>query len=325
MAIKESEKVNALDSIEINYTPAVVSFNDFESFEKGVEEAVARYSTFDLEVNTIEEVKQARTELNALDKKLEDRRKEIKREINDPYAKFENQYKVPYQKLKNLIFELKNQIDGYEENQKMLRKDKIKNYFYEKAEEANLNKEVFDKYLDQFLKATDFTQTFNIKKSTQEKLDEIIIDEIQKQDQRDADLIAITDLCAKNNLGPASYIRQYDNGASLAEILGLINRDIDEIKRTRELNEANRIADEKAQADRQAAIEAQAKQMAENTIKAVNQETGEIIEKPVETEAIKYETTIKFIMDLEQAKKFKSFLDENDIEFETLVSMKKVN
>lgn len=325
MAIKEAEKVNALDSIEINYTPAVVSFNDFEAFEKGVEEAVARYSTLDLEVNTIEEVKQARTELNALDKKLEDRRKEIKREINDPYAKFENQYKIPYQKLKTLISELKNQIDGYEENQKMLRKDKVKHYFYEKAEEANLNKEVFDKYLDQFVKATDFTTTFNIKKSTQDKLDEIIIDEIKKQDQRDADLIAITDLCAKNNLGPASYIRQYDNGASLAEILGLINRDVDEIKRTRELNEAKRIADEKAQIERQAAIEAQAKEMAETTIKAVNQETGEIIERPVETEAIKYETTIKFIMDLEQAKKFKTFLDENDYEFETVEGMKKVN
>ncbi|VTS33087.1 phage protein [Streptococcus porcinus] len=323
MAIKEAEKVNVLDSIEINYTPAVVSFNDFEGFEKGVEEAVARYSTFDLEVNTIEEVKQARTELNALDKKLEDRRKEIKREINDPYAKFENQYKVPYQKLKNLISELKNQIDGYEENQKMLRKDKVKHYFYEKAEEANLNKEVFDKYLDQFLKATDFTPTFNFKKSTQDKLDEIVIDEIQKQDQCDADMIVITDLCAKNNLGPASYIRQYDNGASLAEILGLINRDVEEIKRTRELNEVKRIADEKAKIERQAAIEAQAKQTAETTIKAVNQETGEILEEPVAV--AKYETTIKFIMDLEQAKKFKSFLDENDIEFETLVGMKKVN
>ncbi|MCK1211135.1 DUF1351 domain-containing protein [Streptococcus uberis] len=325
MAIKEAEKVNPLDNIEINYTPAVVSFNDFEGFEKGVEEAIARYSTFDLEVNTIEEVRKARTGLNALSKKLEDKRIEIKREINGPYAIFENQYNGPYQKLKKLISELKNQIDGYEENQKMLRKDKVKHYFYEKAEEANLNKEVFDKYLDKFLNGGDFTATFNFKKSTLEKMDAIIIDEIQKQDQRDADLIAITDLCARNNLGSASYIRQYDNGASLAEILGLINRDVDEIKRTRELNEAKRIADEKAQIERQAAIEAQAKEMAETTIKAVNQETGEIIERPVETEIVKYETTIKFIMDLEQAKKFKTFLDENDYEFETVEGMKKVN
>ena len=321
MAIKEAEKVNALDSIEINYTPAVISFNDFEGFEKGVEEAIARYSTFDLEVNTIEEVRNARTGLNALSKKLEDKRKEIKREINGPYAIFENQYNGPYQKLKKLISELKNQIDGYEENQKMLRKDKVRTYFHEKAEEANLNKEVFDKYLDKFLNGGDFTQSFNFKKSTLEKLDAIIIDEIQKQDQRDADMIAITDLCAKNNLGPASYIRQYDNGASLAEILGLINRDIEEIKRTRELNEAKRIADEKAMIERQAVIEAQAKQKATQSIKAVDHETGEILE-PVAV--AKYETTIKFIMDLEQARKFKSFLDENDFEFETLVGMKKI-
>ncbi|MCR4258886.1 hypothetical protein VMHJH2_10210, partial [Streptococcus uberis] len=112
---------------------------------------------------------------------------------------------------------------------------------------------------------------------------------------------------------------------SLAEILGLINRDVEEIKRTKELNEAKRIADEKAMVDRQAAIEAQAKEEANKVIKAVNQETGEIIERPVETEIVKYETTIKFIMDLEQAKKFKDFLDKNDFEFETLEGMKKVN
>lgn len=323
MTVKEAEKPNYLDNIEINYSPATVEFNDFESFEKGIEIAVAQYSAFDLEVNTIEEVKQARTELNALSKKLEDKRKEIKQGINNPYTEFEKQYKGPYSKLTGLISELKKQIDDYEENQKALRKDKVRAYFHEKAEEADLNKQVFDQYLDDFLKASDFTSTFNFKKAAQEKLDNIIIQEIDKQNQRDADMMAITDLCAKNNLGPASYIRQYDNGATLAEILGLINRDVDEIERQRKELEAKRLADEQAQAQRQKEIEEQATIEAKEKIVAVDQETGEILEEAVEV--AKYTTTIEFVFDMNQAKEFKNFLEDKGIEFKTIKGMEKVN
>lgn len=87
--MKEAETINQLDNIKINFEPAKVAFSDFEVFEAGIEQAIAKYGTFDLEVNTIEEVKQARTDLNKLSKSLEDRRKEIKGKINEPYTEFE--------------------------------------------------------------------------------------------------------------------------------------------------------------------------------------------------------------------------------------------
>ena len=90
--MKEAEKINQLEDIQINFEPAKVAFSDFEAFEAGIEQAVAKYGTFDLEVNTIEEVKQARTDLNKLSQSLEDRRKEIKSKINEPYAEFEKAY-----------------------------------------------------------------------------------------------------------------------------------------------------------------------------------------------------------------------------------------
>ena len=318
MTIKEAEKVDILDTIDIEYKPATVSFNDFEAFKNGIEQVISQFGTFDLEVNTIEDVKGARTKLNTLDKKLEDRRKEIKKAINDPYAEFEKQYKVPYNKLLALRTSISNQINEYEANQKTLRKDIVKTYLYEKATEADLRKEVFDQYLDNFKKASDFTDTFKIKKATKDKLDEIVFIEIEKQNQKDADLMAITGQCAKYNLGPVTYIRNYENGASLAEILGYIERDADSAKQALEIAEAK----QKAEEQRKAELAEQAKLKATQSIKAVDHETGEILEPIV---VAKYETTIKFIMDLEQAQKFKSFLDENDFEFETLVGMKKIN
>lgn len=131
--MKEAEKANQLDNIQINFEPAKVAFSDFGAFEAGIEQAIAKYGTFDLEVNTIEEVKQARTDLNKLSKSLEDRRKEIKGKINEPYTEFEKAYKVPYGKLEDLIDILKQQIDGYEDAQKELRQDTVRNWFKEKA------------------------------------------------------------------------------------------------------------------------------------------------------------------------------------------------
>ena len=76
--MKEAETISQLDNIQINFEPAKVAFSDFGAFEAGIEQAIAKYGTFDLEVNTIEEVKQARTDLNKLSENLEKRRKEIK-------------------------------------------------------------------------------------------------------------------------------------------------------------------------------------------------------------------------------------------------------
>lgn len=68
--MKEAETINQLDNIQINFEPAKVAFSDFGAFEAGIEQAIAKYGTFDLEVNTIEEVKQARTDLNKLSENL---------------------------------------------------------------------------------------------------------------------------------------------------------------------------------------------------------------------------------------------------------------
>lgn len=321
--MKEAEKVNQLEDIQINFEPAKVAFSDFGAFEAGIEQAVAKYGTFDLEVNTIEEVKQARTDLNKLSQSLEDRRKEIKSKINEPYAEFEKAYKVPYNKLKDLIDTLKHQIDGYEENQKALRKDTVRSWFKEKAIEGNLNPEIFEQYLDGYTKAGQFKKdSFQLLKKTEAELEAIVLAELQKQNQKDQDIAIISSQCATHNIGPATYIRAYESGQTLAEVLDSITADIESAKLFKERQEAR----ERAEAERKAEIERIAKEQAEANIKAYDAETGEVIEDEAKPEPAsdKYVTTIKFWFDLEQAKQFKEWLDANNIEFETVEGMKKV-
>lgn len=320
--MKEAKTINQLDSIQINFEPAKVAFSDFGVFEAGIEQAVAKYSTFDLEVNTIEEVKQARTDLNKLSQSLEERRKEIKSQINEPYAEFEKAYKAPYSKLKGLIDTLKQQIDGYEENQKTLRKDAVRNWFKEKAVEGNLNPEIFEQYLDGYTKAGQFKKdSFQFLKKTEAELEAIVLAELQKQNQKDQDISIISSQCATHNIGPATYIRAYESGQTLAEVLDSITADVESAKLFKEHQEAQKRAEE----ERKAEIERMAKEQAEASIKAYDAETGEVIEEEPKPEPTsdKYVTTIKFWFDLEQAKQFKEWLDTHNIKFETVEGMKK--
>lgn len=320
--MKEAEKINQLEDIQINFEPAKVAFSDFGAFEAGIEQAIAKYGTFDLEVNTIEEVKQARTDLNKLSESLEKRRKEIKGKINEPYAEFEKSYKAPYSKLKGLIDNLKQQIDGYEENQKALRKDTVRNWFKQKAIEGNLNPEIFEQYLDDYTKAGQFKKdSFQLLKKTETELETIVMNELQKQNQKDQDISIISSQCAAHNIGPATYIRAYESGQPLAEVLDSITADIESAKLFKERQEAQK----RAEAERKAEIERIAKEQAEASIKAYDAETGEVIEDEPKPEPAndKYVTTIKFWFDLEQAKQFKEWLDTHNIKFETVEGMKK--
>lgn len=321
--MKEAEKINQLDTIKINFEPAKVAFSDFGAFENGIEQAIAKYGTFDLEVNSIEEVKQARTDLNKLSQSLEERRKEIKGKINESYAEFEKAYKTPYSKLKGLIDSLKQQIDGYEENQKILRKDTVRNWFKEKAIEGNLNPEIFEQYLDSYTKASQFKKdSFQLLKKTEAELETIVMNELQKQNQKDQDISIISTQCATHELGPATYIRAYESGQTLAEVLESITKDVESARLFKEQQEARKRAEE----ERRAEIDRIAKEQAEATIKAYDAETGEVIEneaKPEQKGNDKYVTTIKFWFDLQQAKDFKEWLDVHDIDFETVEGMKK--
>ena len=217
---------------------------------------------------------------------------------------------------------MKKQIDGYEENQKSLRKDAVRNWFKEKAVEGNLNPEIFEQYLDEFTKAGQFKKdSFQLLKKTEAELEAIVMDELQKQNQKDQDISIISSQCVTHNIGPATYIRAYESGQTLAEVLESITADIESAKLFKERQETR----ERAEAERKAEIERIAKEQAEASIKAYDAETGEVIEDEPKSEPVsdKYVTTIKFWFDLEQAKQFKEWLDAHGVKFETVEGMKK--
>ena len=121
-------------------------------------------------------------------------------------------------------------------------------------------------------------------------------------------------------LPAAPYSRALQNGTPLVEVLREMKKDRDtaiEIKRQAEVKK-------QAEAERLAEIEELAKQSASEDIKAVNAETGEVIEdtKQVEEEAVKPSEPYKINLSLtfvggeKQWHQFAKLLEDNFINYE---------
>lgn len=333
--------ITDLQTVSIEYTPAVVQFTDYDKFVENVEKAVAIYGTIDIEKNGIDEVKKAYTELNKLWEQLEGERKDIKKGINSPYNDFEDLYNGPANKLKIVRLGLKKQKDEYAEHEKEVRKNVVRSYFEKAIEKVfdetgiQLSIDTLDQtYTSDFLKAGDFKKdSFELTKKSIEKLDAIVLKELEILEKLISELNLIKETCKKRGFAPNSYVEHYENGATLAHVLGMIERDVEENMRLQDEIRAKK----QAELERQKEIERLAKEQAESQIKAYDAETGEIIEnssaqdetdRAVEellaSDEKVYETVIKFTLTEAKAKEFREMLETANIEFEVIQKMKEV-
>lgn len=175
------------EELNVSYTPAVIEF-DGVAFKQEINEIVKAYNDFDFNNASIKDVRAMRAPLNKLVKRFEEKRKEVKEQVLEPYKRFEGEYKDSIESLSNLLSQFKSAIDEYDTQQKELRNSSVRNYFNIKADEAMLDREVFDKYIKDFQKESDFKRdSFELTKKTMNKLDEIIVFEIQKENAFEAE------------------------------------------------------------------------------------------------------------------------------------------
>lgn len=179
--------MNNTEELEVSYTPAVIEF-DGVAFKQEIEDIVKAYNDFDFANASIKDTRAMRATLNKLVKRLDDKRKEVKKQISEPYEQFESEYKDGIESLSNLLSRFKSAVDEYDAQQKELRNSSVRNYFNIKADEAMLDREVFDKYIKDFQKESDFKRnSFELTKKTMDKMDEIIVFEIQKENAFEAE------------------------------------------------------------------------------------------------------------------------------------------
>lgn len=313
---------NFLETIEPVYTPGTINF-DFEAFDKAIQAAVSELSDEQLEKLEYSDIKKEITRYKGLIDKLDDKRKEIGKIYKDPLTEFESNLKTSLNPLKALLNNLRAKRNEIDEHKKMLRIDHVRSVFESKCELAGLDKDTFKDKYESFSKVGDFMdKKMKLKKATEEKIDALVLAEYDRLEEYKANVAMIEEQALDYELPAEPYTRALQNDTPLVDILKQMKNDRDAAIERKQQAEAK----EKAEAARLAEIEAMAKQSANEEIKAVNAETGEVIEdtKTVEevpskpSEPYKVNLALTFHGGENQWHQFAKLLDDNFVNYEIL-------
>ena len=322
---------STLTEIKVDFTPAKINV-DREAIEEQVQAAIAKYSGKEVSTETYKEVYEERTNYNKLKDALETKRKEIKGTINQPYKDFEKWYKekvlTPLEKVTD---EMTAGLNAVDEHERLLRVDIVRAAFEDKCMVAGLEKSTFeDRYDEYSLKKYFKSGKFELKKSTLDEMDALVLAEFDALEEFKANKQAIFNQANEYDLPADGYIRHLEDGKTLVDVLNLMKSDRDAANLRKEQQEAQ----EKAEAERLAEIERLARENANANIKAIDAETGEILEQGTITpeqqnkaqEVPKFEPSepleVTMLLTLHggkpQLEQLKEYLEDNIISFETL-------
>lgn len=313
---------NFLETIEPVYTPGTINF-DFEAFDKAIQAAVSELSDEQLESLEYNDIKKEITRYKGLIDKLDDKRKGIGRIYKDPLTEFESNLKTSLNPLKALLNKLRAKRDEIDEHKKTLRIDHVRSVFESKCELAGLDKDTFKDKYESFSKVGDFMdKKMKLKKATEEKIDALVLAEYDRLEEYKGNVAMIEEQALDYELPVEPYTRALQNGTPLVEILKQMKKDRDAAVERKQQAEAKA----KAEAARLAEIEAMAQQSANEEIKAVNAETGEVIEDTKSVEEVpskpadpyKVNLALTFHGGEDQWHQFAKLLDDNFVNYEIL-------
>ena len=132
--------------------------------------------------------------------------------------------------IKTLQTDIKNQIKEFEEKATEARKETVKEAFESAIADSGVDLDIklFAIYFDDLSKKKCFmADNVRINQATSKMIADLVAEEATKKQQREAGLIQITEAAAKAGFGPAVYIRLYEGGAKLEDILQAILDDKD--------------------------------------------------------------------------------------------------
>ena len=265
---------NTLQTMMPVLTPAKIEF-DFDAFDKEIEKALSTFSEFELSSENYKTIKENITTYKGLYDNLDTRRKEISNNFKKPLDDFKKRFDKSLKPLEELIDKLRDGRDAIDEHERLLRVDIVRATFEDKCMVAGLEKSTFeDRYDEYSFKKYFKAGKFEFKKSTLDEMDALVLSEFDKLEQHKANIQAVKEQAQEYELLADSYVRDLENGKSLVDVLKTMKSDRDAAILRKEQQEAQA----KAEAERKAEIERLAQEQANENIKAINADTGEILE-----------------------------------------------
>ena len=218
----------------------VIKWNK-EELEEAVRQKIASYDNVVYTEDSMKQAKADRAELNKLAKAIEERRKMVKKIINEPYEVFESELKEILALIQEPVVIIDRQVKAFEEQQKEEKKKSIK--------------KSYDEVIGNLAEVLPFERVFDIRYLNQTyKLATAQVEVKTKVEKVRTDMETIDSLDSKYKLNAKDvYIKTLDLSKALAE-----NKRLSDLEEKLE-TEKRRKAEEKAEEERAKVEEEQRK------------------------------------------------------------------
>jgi len=139
----ELQTIENLD-IVVNYQQALIDFDNAELIRLTTQ-TVGKYKDLVVTEDIVTDITKEVANLNKLFKKLDDKRKDIKRDYTKPLTVFEDKIKLATGMITDVVDKLKNQLQGFEDK----RKDNMRLQIVEFIKEIVIEHKLLPKYASQ--------------------------------------------------------------------------------------------------------------------------------------------------------------------------------
>ncbi len=225
--VTDSLELVPVTDLEIGFTlkAAEIEIQGKEVLEQALESYKKKYTGYIVTEETLSDDIKVKDELGRVQRQIEQELKNQLSEYSKPLDEAKAWVESILDPIKTLQTDIKNQIREFEERETEAQKETVREAFESAIAESGteLDIKLFAIYFDDFSKKKCFmADNVRINQATSKMIVGLVAEEAAKKQQREAGLIQITEAAAKAGLGPTVYIRSYDKGAKLADVLQAI-------------------------------------------------------------------------------------------------------
>lgn len=215
-------------TFDFEFTPAEITIKGKEELEQAIAAYAKKYDGYVVTAETFDDDAKVRAQINNLQKDI---KSAVKDKLAD-YSKPLNEVNAWVNSITEPIAKIGKSIDEgvkkFEELERQKRANTIKETFEtaikESGEEIDI-KLFSDEFDNLSAKGCFMADNIRVNTATKKIIVGLVADEVRKKKECEQALIKITEVAAKAGFGPASYVKNFKNGASLADVLQAIADD----------------------------------------------------------------------------------------------------
>ena len=225
--VTDSLELIPVTDLEIGFAlkAAEIEIQGKEVLEQALVAYQKKYAGYIVTEETLSDDTKVKDELGRVQRQIEQELKNQLSEYSKPLDEVKAWVDSILDPIKTLQTDIKNQIREFEERETEARKETVREAFESAIAESGteLDIKLFAIYFDDFSKKKCFmADNVRINQATSKMIVGLVAEEATKKQQREAGLIQITEAAAKAGFGPTVYIRRYDEGAKLVDVLQAI-------------------------------------------------------------------------------------------------------